>query len=126
MLIAMLTVFLLGGGLMGGTLLNTDEVDAIGARIEQAVADSERSAQAGEIVAELKTEIENFDRIFVDSGRGLEDIYRDHAAGRYQLRQKLEQLNVEWYASQSRNMKLRGRLRETLSAEEWSRVFNGE
>lgn len=123
MLIAMLTVFLLGGGLMGGTLLNPDEVDVLDKRIESTLRDPARSAEAGEIVTELKTEIEAFDRIFVDAGRELEDIYRDHDAGSRPMLQTLERLNLEWYASQSRNTKLRDRLKETLTAEEWAAVF---
>lgn len=126
MLIAMLTVFLLGGGLMGGTLLNPAAVDALADRVELAVADPARSAQAGEIVAELRTEIEAFDRIFVAAGEDLEDIYLDHSAGRYQMLQSLEKLNLEWYASQSRNLKLRHRLRETITADEWKAVFDAD
>lgn len=123
MLIVMLTVFLLGGGLMGGTLLNPDEVDTIGARIESTLEDAARTAEAGEIVDQLKTEIEAFDRVFVDAGRELEAIYRDHDAGSRPMLQALERLNLEWYASQSRNLKLRDRLQETLTAEEWTAVF---
>ena len=124
--IVMLTVFLLGGGLMGGTLLNLAEVDAIGERIESALQDPARSAGAGGIVAELKTEIENFDRIFVESSEELEAIYRDHDAGSRQMLQTLERLNLEWYASQSRNLKLRKRLRETLPAGEWTAIFSAD
>ena len=123
MLIAMLTVFLLGGGLMGGTLLNPGEVDAIGERIESTLQDPARSAEAGKIIEELKTEIETFDRIFVASGEELEDIFRDHDAGSRPMRQALERLNLEWDASQSRNLKLRNRLRKSLTADEWLAVF---
>jgi len=123
MLIAMLTVFLLGGGLMGGAQLNPGEVDAIDERIEATLEDPARIVKAGKIVDELKTEIEAFDRIFVDSGLALEQIYRDHDAGSRSMLQALERLNLEWYASQSRNLKLRNRLRKTLTAEEWTAVF---
>ena len=126
MLIAMLAMFVLGSGLTGGLLLNPAEVAAIGERIELAVEDPARSAQAGEIVDELEAEIEAFDRIFVESGRSLEDIYRDHGAGSRQMLQTLEMLNLEWYASQSRGIKLRSRLTEILTAVEWSEVFSAE
>ena len=124
MLIAMLTVFQLGGGLMGGTLLNPGEVDNIGGRIEQTLGDSAQAAEAQKIIAELKTETRNFDRIFIDSSASLEDIYRDHGAGSRKMLLTLERLNLEWYASQSRNVKLRGRLLNTLSAEQWAAVFD--
>jgi len=126
MLIAMLTVFLLGGGLMGGTLLSPDEVDAFGARIESTLEDPARITEAGEIVAELKNEIEAFNLIFVDAGRELEEIYRDHDARSRPMLQALERLNLEWYASQSRNLKLRDRLKETLTAAEWASVFEAK
>lgn len=126
MLIAMLTVFLLGGGLMGGTILNPSEVEAISERVEMTIDDPGRAQAAVEILDELKTEIKDFDRIFVDSGEVVSDIYRDHSAGRHQLLKKLEALNLEWYASQNRNIKLRKRLKATITADEWAAVFGAE
>ncbi|MCP4286027.1 MAG: hypothetical protein GY792_16490 [Gammaproteobacteria bacterium] len=123
MLIAMLTVFLLGGGLMGGTILNPFEVETITERVEMTIDDPGRAQAAAEILDELKTEIQDFDRIFVDSGEAVSDIYRDHSAGRHQLLKTLEALNLEWYASQNRNLKLRKRLKESITAAEWAAIF---
>jgi len=123
MLNAMLTVFLLGGGLMGGTMLNPSEVEAITERVEMTIGDAGRVQAAAEILDQLKTEIKDFDRIFVDSGEALSDIYRDHSAGRQQMLKTLEALNLEWYASQNRNLKLRKRLMGSITADEWARIF---
>ena len=125
MLNAMLTVFLLGGGLMGGAMLTPADVDRIGSRLETAVADPDRGAEALLIVGDLKTEVENFDQLFFDSGERLRDIYRDHESGSREMLKTLEELNLAWYASQSRGMVLRDRLRETVTAEEWARLFPG-
>ena len=123
MLIAMLTVFLLGGGLMGGAMLTSADVDLIETRVELAVEDPARNAEALQVVAELRAEVEDFDQVFFESGEQLREIYRDHEAGSRQMLQTLEQLNLAWYASQSRGMVMRDRLRESMTAEEWSAVF---
>lgn len=123
MLDTMLTVFLLGGGLMGGLTLNPDEVEAIMRRAEESIDDNKRVAAAGKVLDELETEVKDFNRIFRDSGERLGDIYRNHAAGSRQLLQTLEMLNLEWYAAQNRSIKLRDQLQEAVTAEEWAGVF---
>lgn len=124
MLIAMLTVFLLGGGLMGGSMLSPADVDLIGERVEQMVGDPARSAEATQVLDELKTEIEAFDKVFIDSGDTLRDLYLNHEAGSRQTLQTLEALNLEWYVSQNRSIKLRDRLKESITAEEWAAIFD--
>ena len=123
MLSAMLTVFLLGGGLMGGAMLTPADVGLIENRAESAVADPARRAEALQIVGELRVEVESYDQTFFASGERLRTVYLDHAAGSRQMLQTLEELNLAWYASQSRNMVLRDRLRESISADEWANVF---
>lgn len=126
MLIAMLTVFLLGGGLLGGSMITPDDVELIGERVELAVEDPARSATAIQVIDELETEVENFNQIFIDSGESLRDLYLDHTASSYKTLRTLETLNVEWYASQNRTVRLRARLKESINAEEWARIFDTE
>ena len=125
MLTAMLTVFLLGGGLMGGALLTPADVELIQNRVELAVEEPARNAEALQIVGELRSEVESFNQVFLESGEQLREIYLDHEAGSRQLLTTLEELNLAWYASQSRGVVMRDRLRETVTAEEWTRVFPG-
>ena len=124
MLIAMLTVFLLGSGPLGGSMLTPEEIDLIGERVELAVDDPVRAATATEVIDELKTEVEAFDEIFIDSGDTLRDLYLDHAAGSRETLHTLEALNLEWYVSQQRGIKLRERLRQSINAEEWAVIFD--
>lgn len=124
MLIAMLTVFLLGGGLLGGSMVTPEEVDLIGERVELAVDDPARAATATQVLDELKTEVEAFDEIFIDSGNTLRDLYLDHEAGSRKTLQTLEALNLEWYVSQQRGIKLRERLKQSINAEEWAVIFD--
>ena len=126
MLVAMLTVFLLGGGLMGGAMVTPGEVDLIGERVELAVDDLARAATAKQVLDELKTEVENFDEIFIDSGDSLRDLYLDHDAGSGKTLRTLEALNVEWYVSQQRSIKLREELKQSITADEWAMVFGAE
>jgi hypothetical protein len=124
MLIAMLTVFLLGGGLLGGSMLTPTDVDLISERISLLVDEPARAATAQQVLDELKIEVEAFDKVFIDSGDTLRDLYLDHKAGSRQMLNTLELLNLEWYASQQRGLKLRYRLRESIIIEEWAAVFD--
>ena len=124
MLIAMLTVFLLGGGLLGGSMLTPTDVDLISERISLLVDEPARAATAQQVLDELKIEVEAFDKVFIDSGDTLRDLYLDHKAGSRQMLNTLESLNLEWYASQQRGLKLRYRLRESIIIEEWAAVFD--
>ncbi len=124
MLIALLTVFLLGGGLVGGSMLTPADVDLIGDRVELEIDDPARAATATQVLDELKTEVEAFNEAFIDSGDTLRDLYLDHDAGSRQTLSTLEALNLEWYASQQRSLDLRGRLKESITAAEWAAIFD--
>ena len=123
---AILTSLLLGAGLLGGSMITPDGVDLIGDRVELVVEDSTRVTGAEKVIDELRTEVKDFNEIFIDSGDSLSDLYRDHAAGSRQMQQTLETLNLEWYASQNRSVKLRARLKEFVSAEEWAGIFSAK
>ena len=120
----MLTTLLLGAGLLGGSMITPNGVDLIGDRVELVVEDPARVDGAEQVLDELRTEVEEFNEIFIDSGNNLHDLYLDHAAGSQQMLQTLEALNLEWYASQNRTVKLRARLKEYISAAEWARIFD--
>jgi len=126
MLNAMLTVFLLAGGLLGGSMLTPSDVYPIADRLELAIKDPQQLSQAKRILSELETEVDKFERIFVDSGNDLRELYLNHEAGSRQTLRRLEQLNLEWYVSQQRNIKLRERLRQSIDAEQWGRIFEHE
>lgn len=123
MLSSMLTVFLLGGGLMGGTILNPAEVDMLTERVELSVGDPARVRTASALLDELLAEVTNYDKVFVQSGEEISELYRDHNADSRQMLKTLEALNVEWYVSQYRSIKLRDKLKEEITADEWARVF---
>ena len=123
MLIAMLTAFLLGGGLLGGSMVTPADVDLINERVELLVENPERARSAQQVLDELKTEVEGFNQIFFDSGDSLRDMYLDHEAAARQMQRSLESLNLKWYESQQRGLKLRDRLRESITADEWAAVF---
>jgi hypothetical protein len=123
MLDTMLSVFLLGGGLMGGMTLNPDDVKAVKQRVEVSIDDNTRLAAAAKVLDQLETEVKDFNRVFTDSGERLGDIYRNHATASRQLLHTLEALNLEWYVSQFRSIKLRNQLKEAITAEEWPMVF---
>ena len=118
-----LSAFLLGAGLLGGSLITPNHADLIGDRVELVIEDQSRGVEAERVLDELRTEVDDFNEVFLDSGDSLRGLYLDHAAGSLQLQRALEALNLEWYASQNRSVKLRARLKEFISAEEWARIF---
>ena len=119
----MLSVFLLGGGLMGGAMLVPADVERLETRITEVITDSERSAEAALVVADLAREVGQYNRSFIELATRVQEIYRDHSAPSRQLLRALEELNLAWYVSQSRNMGLRDKLCESITADEWARVF---
>ena len=123
MLIAMLVSFLLGGGLLGGSLVTPADVDLIGERVEVLVENPESAKAAQQVLDELKAEVEDFNQTFFDSSDSLRDMYLDHETAAWQMQRSLESLNLEWYESQQRGLKLRDRLRESITADEWAAVF---
>ena len=123
MLIAMLTMYLLGGGLLGGSVLTPADVDRIGERMELVLNDPSSLEASMLVLDELKIEVENFNEVFLDSGDTLPDLYLDHGADSKQILGTLEALNLEWGATQNRSIELRYRLKESVTADEWVVVF---
>ena len=123
---AMLTTLLLGAGLLGGSMIKPNVVDLISDRVGLVVEDPAHVAGADQVLDELRGEVADFSEVCIDAGDSLSDLYLDHAAGSQQMLQTLEALNLEWYASQNRGVKLRARLKEFISAEEWVQIFDAE
>lgn len=119
----MLVSFLLGSGLLGGSLVTPADVDLIDERVELLVEKPGSVAKAQLVLDELKAEVEEFDQIFIDSADSLRDMYLDHETAAWQMQRSLESINLEWYESQQRGLKLRDRLRELITADEWAAVF---
>lgn len=126
MLIALLAVFFLGGGGIGGSVLTPAAVKEIGKQIEAEVTDAARVEAAALTLAELKAEIKGFEKIFAKSGKELNGLYKDHGAGADRMLAALDSLNTHWEASQQRAIDLRFDLKESLTEEEWAAVFERE
>ncbi len=124
MLITMLAMYLFGGGLLGGSMLTPADVDQIGERMELVLNDPAGLEASMLVLDELKTEVENFNEVFLNSGDTLRDLYLDHGADSKQIMGTLEALNLEWGATQNRSIELRYRLRESVTANEWVAVFD--
>jgi len=125
MLVALLTMYLLGGGLLGGAMVTPDDIDVISERVELIVIDPARTETAMQVLDELKTGIEEFDEMFIDSGDTLRDVYLEHTAGATEMLQAFEALNLKSGGSQQDALGLREQLKATITAEEWVRIFEG-
>ena len=126
MIWALLAIYFLGGGGVGGSILTPAAVKQIGKRVEAEVTDAARVEAATQTLAELKAEVKGFEKIFAKSGKELSGLYKDHGAGADRMLAALDSLNTEWEASQQRAIDLRFDLKESLTEEEWAAVFEGE
>jgi len=123
MLVALLAAYLLGGGGAGGGILTTGEIKQIDKQVEVAVADGERAAAAKSTLADLKSEVKQFEKRYAKSGKALTGLYKDHSADADQMVEVLDGLNAGWEVSQQRAIELRFALKESLTESEWAAVF---
>ena len=126
MLWALLAFYVFGGGGVGGAILTPAAVKQIGKQVKVAVSDPARAEAADQILAELRTEIKGFEKMFAKSGKELSKLHKDRGADGGQMLAVLDELNAGWQVSQQRAIDLRFELKESLTEEEWAVVFGGE
>jgi hypothetical protein len=128
MIWALLAAYFLGGGAGGisGSALTSAGVKQLSENAEMIIEDSGRSEAAQQILRELRKETKSFQKLFGRSGGQLSKSYIDHAADRDETVEILTELNVGWEAAQQRALDLRFELKESMTEEEWSKLFNAE
>ena len=122
MLIALLIMSLAGAGLIG-SIITTADIELLSQRVETVISNPEHAAASQQILAEVKTEIAAFDKVFTDSAEQLRALYEDHAADSAQVAATFDALNADWYAAQQRHVALRARLKQTITPAEWGTLF---
>ena len=124
MIWALLAIYFLGGG-MGGSVLTTDAIKAMNKRVDDVIVDSAKAKAIGNDLDSLRAEVKGINKIYSKSGKELTKIYKDHAVGAENMIIVMDQLNVEWDAAQQRAIELRLKLKDSMTAEEWSAIVNG-
>ena len=127
MLIALLTAFLLGGsGGVGGAILTPAGVKQIVKEVVWVVPEEAKVDQAKATLAELKKEIQSFEKDFGRSGNKLAKLFKDHDAEPEAMLEVLDELNASWAESQKRAVEIRFELRDALNERQWNEIFGGE
>ena len=123
MLIALLIMFLGTGGLTGSIVTSAD-IESLSQRVGSVITEPERAAASKQVLAEVKTEIAAFDKVFMDSAEQLRALYADHATDSAQAMVVFDALNADWYAAQQHGIALRSRIKATMTAAEWEALFD--
>ena len=125
MIWALLAAYFLGGGVGGasGGMLTPAAVKQLSAWTEEVIVDSARAEAAQQTLTELRKEVKAFQKTFSKSGKQLNKSYKDHADSGNQALLILDELNSGWEASQQRAIELRFELRDSMTEEEWAKLF---
>ena len=124
MLVALLMAYFLGGGGTSGAILTEANVKQLAKSVESTVSEPARADAALGHVAELKKTVKGFEGRFGKSAKDLSKLYKDHSAGSKAMLSVIEDLNADWAAAQERAIDLRFELKESLTQEEWSALFD--
>lgn len=124
----LLATYFLGGGLGGvhGSLLTAAALNELSDRAEVVITVESRAVTAKAVVKQLRKEVSRFERKFARSGRQLNRSYRRHEADREQAYAILHDLNEDWEIMQRRAIDLRFELRDAVTEEEWSQLFESQ
>jgi hypothetical protein len=124
MLAALFIAFFLGGSGGSGSVLTQPMLDNIDARIQLVVQDSEREADAQDIVKKLSHELKSFNKFFKKSQKAVTKSFKDHAADAAEMSRHLSSLETDWLAAQQAALDFRFAMKDTLTREEWDEIFS--
>jgi hypothetical protein len=123
MIWAFLAWYFLGGAGAGVTMLTPTYVDQLSDQVTLVVEDAARSAAAQQTLKGLRKEVKAFDKVVTKSGKPLTKSYNDHAANPDDTLEIFDTLNADWSAAQQRALDYRFELRESLTEDEWAKLF---
>ena len=128
MIWALLAWFLFGAsvGSQDALMLSSEGADDLISSIETAVNDEGRGRSAVQTVEELKTDIAEFEQVFLDSGEQLNLLYAKHEDTSEEMSSILADLNSNWEVGQAKALDARFDLRDSLTEDEWQAVFGTE
>ena len=111
-----------GGGVNPG-VLTANDLDIIDQRIVMEIADSDRADGVIEIVSGMRSDIERFRKEFNKNGEALGKYYKNHDVGIEEMQIILDAINEDWLTAQQDIVDAHFTIRQTLTEDEWSRVY---
>jgi hypothetical protein len=116
------------GGMPGASanILTTTGLEEFGGRVEIAVDETNRREDALTVLKSLSREVREFEKVFAESGRKLNSLYKNHSSGREEALVILDALDADWEKRQSLALDKWFQLRAILTEDEWSTLFGKE
>lgn len=125
MIWALLAAFLFGGGTNSSASIITQAmIDQMIDQVEMVIVDPKRANAAVDNLDVMGDEIKNFNKKLAKSGKELGKLYTDHESNTMSMLSNLEALNTEWYATQQRILDQRFKLKNSISEDEWNKIFS--
>ena len=126
MIWALLAMYFLGGGGVGGSMLTPSSVKQMSKQVGLVIEDPARVDAIEDQFDALRGEIKAFDKTFAKSGKAMAKLYRDHDSGSTELLAALEELNTEFDEAQGRALDARFEITALVSETEWSQIVVNE
>jgi len=122
MLIVLGTLFL-GGGAATGVFVSGKTIDSIRREVKTLRLDTGRKEEVYALLDRWQEIADPASDHLAENARELMDLVRQHDATRADFQQVLERQRVAFTEAEGELLPLRDRLRETLSRDEWNRLF---
>ena len=113
-----------GAGIGSGAILSASGVEALREQVIIVVEDDARRQGASDVLRDLQKSVKAFEKAFRKSGKQLDKLYADHADTTDEALGILDSLNIEWAAGQQKTLDARFELRDKLTEQEWSTLFD--
>jgi hypothetical protein len=125
MLMALMAMYFFGGaGGDTGAVLTSSGVKDLQERVEFVIEDDARRDSATELLKDLGSDVKAFEKTFASSGKQLNKLYRTHGVATEDALAVFDDLNAHWAEGQEQALNARFALRDMLSEEEWSAIFD--
>lgn len=113
-----------GGAYGQSALMLTEEGNKeLIASISEIIIEDDRRQRAIQPLENLQAEIRNFETLFNDSGKQLNELYLSHDSMSDDANVILDGLNTAWEEGQAQALDARFELRDSLTAQEWESLF---
>lgn len=127
MLIALLGFLLFGGGGgIGGGVLSEAAIEHIGQQVVISVEDVTRRDSALATLDDLDKAIKQYDDSHAKALESIRELYENHESNGSQMQEVVDTFVIDWQISQNLAIEYRYTLKNSLTEDEWQKVFDVE
>ena len=125
MLIAILLGIFLSTGSSTGSMIGQNFIDDLSAKVENNIIVSDQKKELLSLVDDMEDEIKKFSNQLKGSSKAIKRLNKDYDATREDFETILHELNTNRAGTQEKIMKIRFKMKNRLTREEWKKVFSG-